>query len=70
MNNSTVESPCINICRLDEITGLCSGCYRTIDEIVAWPQFSDHEKIFVLDTVEKRKSFNLLDKSSNSENSD
>ena len=29
-----VPSPCISICRMDEKTGLCEGCQRTIDEIV------------------------------------
>ncbi len=26
-------SPCIAVCRLDEATGFCEGCFRTIDEI-------------------------------------
>jgi predicted Fe-S protein YdhL (DUF1289 family) len=31
-----VPSPCISICRMDAASGLCEGCFRTIDEIVAW----------------------------------
>jgi predicted Fe-S protein YdhL (DUF1289 family) len=31
-----IESPCINICEIDDITGLCAGCARTIDEIAGW----------------------------------
>lgn len=31
-----VPSPCINICRMDEATGLCEGCLRTLDEIAGW----------------------------------
>ena len=31
-----VASPCINVCRMDARSGLCDGCYRTIDEIAAW----------------------------------
>lgn len=31
-----LPSPCINICRMHEPSGLCEGCFRTIDEIVRW----------------------------------
>jgi predicted Fe-S protein YdhL (DUF1289 family) len=31
-----VPSPCISVCRMDAATGLCEGCFRTIDEIVGW----------------------------------
>jgi uncharacterized protein len=31
-----VPSPCINVCEMDQKSGLCRGCLRTIDEIVAW----------------------------------
>lgn len=29
-------SPCVNICELDDATGWCRGCGRTIDEIAGW----------------------------------
>ena len=32
----SVPSPCISVCRMDEATGWCEGCLRTIDEIAAW----------------------------------
>lgn len=31
-----IESPCIGVCAMDEATGFCQGCYRTIDEIKLW----------------------------------
>lgn len=31
-----VPTPCINVCRLDETTGLCLGCARNGAEIAAW----------------------------------
>jgi predicted Fe-S protein YdhL (DUF1289 family) len=31
-----LPSPCISVCRMDAATGLCEGCFRTIDEIVGW----------------------------------
>lgn len=29
-------SPCVGICRLDDVTGYCVGCGRTGDEIATW----------------------------------
>lgn len=39
-----VASPCINICRMDETTGWCEGCLRTLDEIAAWSTLSNDDK--------------------------
>jgi hypothetical protein len=36
-----VPSPCISVCRMDAETGLCAGCYRTLDEIAAWGGMDD-----------------------------
>ncbi|MEP7004836.1 MAG: DUF1289 domain-containing protein [Sphingomonas bacterium] len=32
----SIESPCVNICAIDDATGWCTGCGRTIDEIAGW----------------------------------
>ena len=37
----TVPSPCINVCRMHPTLGLCEGCARTLDEIVAWGRADD-----------------------------
>ncbi len=39
-----VPSPCINVCRMDPRSGLCSGCGRTLDEIAAWASMSEERK--------------------------
>ena len=31
-----VPSPCISVCKMDEDSGLCLGCLRTLDEIRLW----------------------------------
>ena len=36
-----MSSPCVNICQIDEATGWCIGCRRTIDEIACWTAGSD-----------------------------
>ena len=39
-----VPSPCISVCRMDAVTGLCEGCFRTLDEIASWGMASDEER--------------------------
>ena len=39
-----VKSPCINVCKMSARTGFCEGCFRTIEEIAGWSQFSAEEK--------------------------
>lgn len=34
------ESPCIKICVVHPQARLCTGCYRTLDEIAGWGQMS------------------------------
>jgi predicted Fe-S protein YdhL (DUF1289 family) len=39
-----VPSPCISVCRMDPESGLCAGCYRTLDEIAAWGRLGESER--------------------------
>jgi predicted Fe-S protein YdhL (DUF1289 family) len=41
---SPVPSPCNSICAIDQVTGLCAGCFRTLDEVAMWSLLDDHEK--------------------------
>ena len=52
---STVDSPCINVCALDETGVFCTGCLRTRAEIGRWSLASDDEKRAILALVEARK---------------
>jgi predicted Fe-S protein YdhL (DUF1289 family) len=51
-----VPSPCINICRMVPATGLCEGCMRTIDEIVAWGRADDDYKRAVWVEIRRREA--------------
>ena len=42
--SGAAASPCINVCVMDERSGWCRGCLRTIDEIAAWAAMSDDAK--------------------------
>ncbi|MGN6621504.1 MAG: DUF1289 domain-containing protein [Sphingomonas sp.] len=39
-----IETPCVNVCRIDTATRLCKGCARTADEIARWTSLSDSER--------------------------
>ncbi|HUH48316.1 MAG TPA: DUF1289 domain-containing protein [Mycoplana sp.] len=39
-----MESPCILVCSIDDVTGYCFGCGRTRDEIGAWTLYSSDER--------------------------
>ena len=50
-----VPSPCVNVCQMDPVSGLCRGCMRTIEEIGGWMDFSNPEKLAVLEKIEARR---------------
>lgn len=39
-----VPSPCISVCAMDPVSGLCTGCYRTLAEIAEWSVLDDDER--------------------------
>lgn len=49
---SEVESPCQNICLIEE--GYCIGCGRTQDEIMEWLYADNERKIEILDDISER----------------
>ncbi|MEO8152961.1 MAG: DUF1289 domain-containing protein [Rhizobacter sp.] len=52
---ATVASPCISVCRMDAPSGLCTGCWRTLDEIAAWSTLDDDAKRGVWALIEQRR---------------
>lgn len=50
-----VASPCINVCRMDEASGLCQGCFRTLAEIAGWSRAADDERLAILAAVDRRR---------------
>lgn len=39
-----VPSPCVSVCRMAPDNGLCQGCLRNIDEIIAWSRLTESDK--------------------------
>ena len=51
-----VESPCVGVCVIDERTGLCEGCLRTLDEVAVWGGSSPAERREILAAVAARRA--------------
>ncbi len=55
MRPAPVPSPCINVCRMDEPSGWCVGCFRTLDEIAAWARLGSAERNAVWQQLADRR---------------
>jgi predicted Fe-S protein YdhL (DUF1289 family) len=55
-NTEEIQSPCIGVCSMDEATGFCHGCYRTIDEIKGWWNMAPAEQKSLLTVLETRQN--------------
>jgi predicted Fe-S protein YdhL (DUF1289 family) len=51
-----VASPCISVCTMDAASGLCVGCFRTLDEIAAWSVLDADAKRGVLAALPARRA--------------
>ena len=49
-------SPCISVCQIDNKTGYCIGCYRTIDEIRDWIISTPDQRQAILAKLDERKA--------------
>jgi predicted Fe-S protein YdhL (DUF1289 family) len=49
-----LETSCVNICLLDDVTGLCVGCGRSIEEIARWSAMSDKERQDIMASLSGR----------------
>jgi len=51
------SSPCVSRCCLDE-SDICLGCYRHIDEIMGWRNYSNTEKEKIVTQCQQRRNNN------------
>lgn len=54
--DTTIASPCVSVCQIDDATGRCIGCHRSMDEIRDWPIMTAPEKTAVLARIAERKA--------------
>jgi uncharacterized protein len=58
---TTISTPCIKVCLIDDATGLCEGCGRTREEIATWGRKSESERLAIMLALEERmkKAFGI-----------
>jgi uncharacterized protein len=49
-----LETPCVNICLLDDRSGLCIGCGRSGDEIARWVDMTPARRRAIMDALPER----------------
>ena len=49
-------TPCVSICEMDARTGLCRGCFRTLDEIAAWSVLDNDARRGVMAELPARRA--------------
>ncbi|WP_120498009.1 DUF1289 domain-containing protein [Kiloniella sp. EL199] len=54
--DSSIPSPCTSVCQMDDLTQLCIGCHRTIDEIRDWVIMTGDEKQDLLESINQRRT--------------
>lgn len=55
------SSPCIRVCIIDPVTGLCEGCGRTREEIARWSGLTEKERLKIMAELSERmrKAFTI-----------
>jgi predicted Fe-S protein YdhL (DUF1289 family) len=51
----SIATPCVQVCIVDGQSGLCLGCYRTLNEIAAWTAFTDAERAALTAELPRRR---------------
>ena len=47
-HRAEIASPCIKLCVIHPAERLCTGCFRSIDEITVWSRLSHAERAAVM----------------------
>lgn len=56
MSEPEVQSPCIGICTIDDVTGFCQGCFRTLAEIQGWWDLDNATKAEIVKVAAEREA--------------
>ena len=51
-----IATPCIKVCVVDGESGLCLGCFRTLNEIARWGGLPEMERDHLMATLPERRS--------------
>lgn len=49
-----IATPCVRICTLEPMSGICLGCGRTMREIGSWPSLSPENRAAIMASLGAR----------------
>lgn len=58
MSAQNIETPCIGVCTVDDKTGFCMGCFRSLEEIQNWWDMTDQQRSEVMQKLDQRMQEN------------
>lgn len=53
---AAIATPCVKVCVVDGASGLCLGCYRTLEEIGGWSGLGDARRAEVMAELASRRA--------------
>jgi predicted Fe-S protein YdhL (DUF1289 family) len=51
-----IATPCVKVCVVDGESGLCLGCYRTLNEVARWSSLSESERSETMSALPGRRA--------------
>lgn len=50
-----IKTPCVKVCVVDGESGLCLGCFRTLQEVANWSRLSEAERDRIMAELHARR---------------
>ena len=50
-----ILTPCVKVCFMDDESGLCLGCFRTLQEVAGWSRLGDGDRAAVMAELPSRR---------------
>ena len=51
-----IESPCVQICVIHPEARICTGCFRSIEEITKWSKMTNETRASIMEELPTRES--------------
>ncbi len=51
-----IATPCIKVCVVDGESGLCLGCFRSLQEVAAWQKLTEADRSSIMAELPSRRS--------------
>ena len=50
-----IRTPCVQVCVMDQASGLCLGCFRTLAEVAGWIRLSEAQRAAIMAELPARR---------------